>query len=372
MASMDPQPPRFTIHQTIAEGDAIGNDITGMYDLFDAMGFAPTLVGEYIRGDFGSRRVTTSLNPTAINSFGLVIYHHSTYWEHGEALLRHYSGAPVLRFHNITPAHYYEGYSTPDAARCRQGLDQTRRLVGLRGDHSWLADSDYNGQHLLALGARPDRIAVVPPFTQVDRLLPQPSVAAYAEGAPLYALFVGRLMPNKGHHTLLRILLAYQRHVARDLHLCIVGWQDAELGSYRAELEGVIERFDLSCRLYDHMSQELLTELFRSCHVYLCMSEHEGFCVPIIEAQAVGLPVVAMDAAAVRGTAGDGQLVGPPPRDDTDHLFYALLLQELFRNADLRRRLVRSGYRNVLARFTRERVEDAFLAAIWPRLRTLR
>lgn len=359
-------------HQTVASGDAIGNDILAMYDLLESLGLAPTILCEYVNGDLGSRRAvpSTALAKT-VNSYGLVLYHHSIYWEQGEALLRAYAGAPILRYHNITPPHFFEPYSVTHATRCRQGHDQTRRLINLRGRHHWLADSDYNSRDLLTLGERSDRIAVVPPFTHVDRCLAQPTVATYHEHGPFYALFVGRLVPNKGHLTLLKILSAYKTYVHDDLLLCIIGPHDSELGSYRAELEAFIHHFDLPCRVYDRTSRDLLLELYRHCHVYLCMSEHEGFCVPIIEAQAVGLPVIAMDAAAVRHTAGPGQLIGPPPMDDADYLFYARLLREIFTNIALRRTVVRHGYRNVLTRFTGELIENALLETLWPRLRDL-
>jgi glycosyltransferase involved in cell wall biosynthesis len=356
-------------HQTVADGDAIGNDIAGMYDLLESMGWEPAILCEYVHGDLGSRRTVTVLDAETVNAHGLLIYHHSIYWERGEALLRAYTGVPVVKYHNITPPQFMEPYSSTNTLLCRAGREQTQRLIRLPGDHYWLADSEYNRRDLTALGERPDRIAVVPPFTHTDALLGRPSMAEYDGPGPRYALFVGRLMPHKGHLTLLKILRAYQTHVDGDLALYIVGAQDAELASYRAELDAFIQDFALRCRIYDHVEQGVLTELFRSCHVYLCMSAHEGFCVPIVEAQAAGMPVVAMDASAVRDTAGEGQLVGPPPLEDPDHLFYALLLQQLFADPDLRRALVRRGYRNVLTRFSREAVENAFMGALWPRLR---
>jgi len=103
--------------------------------------------------------------------------------------------------------------------------------------------------------------------------------------------------------------------------------------------------------------------------VYMSMSDHEGFCVPIVEAQALGLPVVAMDSSAIRGTAGNGQLIAAPPIQHDDYVFYALLLEEVFQNAELRRTIVKNGYRNVDARFRREVIENGFMQALLPMLR---
>jgi glycosyltransferase involved in cell wall biosynthesis len=176
---------------------------------------------------------------------------------------------------------------------------------------------------------------------------------------------VGRLMPNKGHRTLLRILLAYRRHVGRNLQLCVVGAQDAELAAYRAELEGLIEDGDLPCRLYDHVAQDVMTGCFAAPRVPL----HERARGLLCRSSRRRRSGCRWSRWTRRPCAngGEGQLVGPRPQDGR-HLF-ALLLDEVFRNADLRRALTGSGYRNVLTRFTGERVENAFLEAVWPRLR---
>ena len=100
--------------------------------------------------------------------------------------------------------------------------------------------------------------------------------------------------------------------------------------------------------------------------MYLCASRHEGFCVPIVEAQAAGLPVITSDAAALAGTAGPDQIVVPPPVSPHDFLFYARLVREVCSNADLREALVRQGYRNVMCRFSNEIIENRFMAALVP------
>src|SRR2546423_1185150 len=79
-------------HQTVSYGDAIGNDIVGMHDLLSAIGLKPTILCEYINGDIGHRDVRTAVEVNEINEYGIVIYHHSIYWEKGETMLNTYSG----------------------------------------------------------------------------------------------------------------------------------------------------------------------------------------------------------------------------------------------------------------------------------------
>jgi Glycosyl transferases group 1 len=176
------------------------------------------------------------------------------------------------------------------------------------------------------------------------------------------------MVPNKGHATLLRILHSYRLHVSRNLVIRLVGGWDKELANYRAELETLVEELDLGACVdfLPHVSQDELVKLLRTSHVYIGTSYHEGFCIPLIEAQASGLPIVVMDTTAVRATVGEGQLVAPEPRSDADYRFYAKLLDELFTNPDLRRTVIRKGYRNVTTRFTRELIENQFVEALLP------
>ena len=90
-----------------------------------------------------------------------------------------------------------------------------------------------------------------------------------------------------------------------------------------------------------------------------------------IEAQAAGIPVVAVDIAALDDTLGPQQLVAPAPRHPADYLFFARLLQETAINPELRRQLIERGHRNVLERFTRVRIADRFIASLLPALEAL-
>lgn len=355
-------------HQTVSHRDAIGNDIMGMYDLLRLIGYKPTILCEWLVGDIDYRCVRTDFDVNEINDYEIVIYHHSIFWEKGEALLNVFSGTPVLKYHNITPPRFFEPYATTHTDSCAKGIAQTKRLVNLKRNHYWLADSEYNRNDLVALGEEPGRIMVLPPFNRIEAMLDKPNIAEYGSAGPFYGLFIGRMVPNKGHATLLRILHSYRTHVSDNLVIRLVGQWDGGLARYRAELEALIEELDLGCcvEVFPQVSEDILIELLRSSHVYICTSYHEGFCIPVIEAQACGVPIVAMDSTAIRGTAGEGQLVAPEPFADVDFLFYAKLLREVFTNVELRRTIIRKGHQNVMTRFTKELIENRFVEALLP------
>lgn len=358
-------------HQTITIGDAIGNDILGMYDVLEGLGFEPELLCQNPHEAIRTRyRTRTDFRDEDLASYAVIIYHHSLFWERGEALLRRSAAQIIMKYHNVTPPEFFEPYSPLYMQQCARGREQTSRLVSLRAPHIWLADSAFNRRGLLDVGARDDRVLVVPPFNHVDELLPYPNETAGRPPGPTSALFVGRLAPNKGHLTLLRIAHAYVTCVSSDFRLRIVGSRDADLRRYEVAIRQLIEGLGLErhVEILPPLPRAQLDGLFRTCQVYLCASEHEGFGVPLIEAQAVGLPVVATNTTAKGETLGAQQLLAGPPADGADYEFYARLIHEVCTNSSLRRTVVRNGYRNVVTRFLREDIENAFLEAVLPTL----
>ena len=121
-------------------------------------------------------------------------------------------------------------------------------------------------------------------------------------------MFVGRVAPNKAQHDVVKAFAWYRRVFDAEASLTLVGGVSA--GSYWSALERFVDGLGLSgvVRLAGSVSDVELEGLYRSADVFVCLSEHEGFCVPLLEAMAHGVPVVAFGAAAVPETLGDAGL----------------------------------------------------------------
>jgi glycosyltransferase involved in cell wall biosynthesis len=349
-------------HQGFAGGDAIGNDMSGMYRLLDQLGIEPTIVCEWSSQAGGF--CISQPSEAEWDSFELIIYHHSLYWGYGEELIHEANRPIVFKYHNITPSHFFEPYSLRYAEVCRLGREQIVRLVAEK-PCVWLADSSYNRDELIACGADPAKVFVVPPFNRIGELLQTRSVANY-EATPVEILFLGRFAPNKGHDHLLKIAKAFVSEIDTGLLIRMVGPIDSQLERYRREIVAMIASLGLQkhVQICEHCSDDEALRLFQHSHVYLTCSEHEGFCVPVIEAQAIGLPVVAANVCAVGETAGDKQLLPRLPTNKIDYSFYAGLINELIRNQKLRDQVVSAGYKNARERFTNEPLENIFVGAI--------
>jgi glycosyltransferase involved in cell wall biosynthesis len=352
-------------HGNVASGDAIGNDILGMYRLFSGMGAETCVLAESFEEGLGAHLKTTELPADGRVTADVLIYHHSIYWEQGEQLLDRFGGQVVFRYHSITPPSFFEPYSPLLTRLCADGIKQTGRLIKRFNRSLWLADSEFNRSELITKGANPDRVFVVSPFNMTEQFLSEPNESHL----PVRVLFVGRFAPNKGHRELVRIVHSYVSLFGNDIELNVVGPINmVDLGGYVQEVQDLIDDLGLRnhVRITPAVPFEALKELFRNSSVFLCCSRHEGFCLPAIEAQAAGLPVVGVNAGALAETLGRRQIVCEVPRSAEDYRFFALVIRELASNAELREVLIRNGYRNLLARFTNEVIENALITHLLP------
>ena len=352
-------------HQSVLWGDAIGHDVVAIYRLIQALRGEPVVVCQWHR-DLPLDIVLAQVDEIDLPSLSLIIYHHSQYWGAGEALLGQANCPILLRYHNITPPHFFAPYSPLYAAVCAEGRSMTKRLVEMRARHLWTADSNFNKEDLVEAGVPPSDIRVVPPFNRVASLLPFANYADY-NAELIEFLFVGRLAPNKGHSHLLRTTRAFLSETGTNARLRIVGYIDGELSDYYGELMHQITVLGLQAQveLVPHCSETELLTLFRTAHVFLCFSEHEGFCVPVVEAQALGLPVVGSAVTAVGETAGPDQFLAEAPVSPEDYFFYASLVQRAICDHALRSQLILQGERNVRTRFGAEAIENSFTGALY-------
>jgi glycosyltransferase involved in cell wall biosynthesis len=241
-----------------------------------------------------------------------------------QALIYHYSiGSPVTEFvrrlhdvvvpyyHNITPPEFFQGYNPELAVLLEQGR---RELPGFRGvPYAWAA-SEYNRLELLALGFQ--RVDVLPYFVYLDELRASAESPAGQRIADRYAdgvvnlLFVGRLAPNKRQDDLIRALNYYSKVVNSHARLILVG-SDANAPGYKLELQTLASILDLpQVELTGPIGfREGLGGCYRAATIFLCLSEHEGFCVPLLEAMAFDVPVVAFKATGVPYALGEAGIL---------------------------------------------------------------
>lgn len=241
-----------------------------------------------------------------------------------------------LYYHNITPARFLSPYSLYMAAELELARRALPRLVMGAGLH--LAASDFSASELRRVGAR--EVLVVPPVVGMAAH-PQSSGDVPAAGTQKRLLFVSRLAPNKGHARLIK-MFALLRRSMEDVRLVFAGRPVVGAEEYVTELQRLSRYLRLQNQIdfTGELSVDDLAGAYRSADLFVCASEHEGFCVPIYEAMSFGLPVVAWASAesAVAQTMGAGGLC----MRAGDLGSFAAIVARLLRDESLRRAVVLS------------------------------
>ena len=298
------------IHQLVPNydrGDAIGNHVRSLRRLLHGWGYASDVFAQYIHAELqkDSRFYTRYRDVSAPEN--VVLFHFSI----GSEVTSFFAGLPdrrVVIYHNITPPEYWVGVNARVADRCRRGRWELERLAGVTD--LALGVSEFNRRELEAAGFR--RTGVLPILVDWEAYRHPPVralEAAYARGTTL--LYVGRIAPNKRIEDLLKAYHFYRR-LDPDSRLLVVG-SSVDTDNYLAGCQKLAAELGLldSVVFTGSVSQAKLCTYYRVASAYLTLSEHEGFCVPLLEAMHFGVPVVAYAAAGVPGTMGDAGLLVP-------------------------------------------------------------
>lgn len=285
---------------------------------------SPELKGHVMR--LGRRRV--------MPSGGVLVLHYSI-WSEAARVAREDPRPLILCYHNITPAELLRPYDRGIAHDCELGR---RALPGFARSHLVVTDSEFNAEELGRAGFRD--VHVVPLLLD----LPTPETPRRRGEEPTI-LTVGRIAPNKRLEDVIRVFALYQREHAPRASLVIVGSDEAFPSYGRALRRLVAELGAGGVRFAGRVGDAERDRLYATADAYLCMSVHEGFCVPLVEAMALGLPVVARAAGAIPETlAGVGLSIG-----DDDLAVHAEALHEVVASPEVHAALSAAGTRRARA-----------------------
>ncbi|MGH3368403.1 MAG: glycosyltransferase, partial [Nocardioidaceae bacterium] len=247
----------------------------------------------------------------------------------------------VVNYHNVTPARFFRRFDPARAHASEQGRRQLSRLAS-RASFG-LADSSYNEAELAELGYAPTGVAPLlvdlSVFDQpADRGVVGPLRGA-KRGGGADLLFVGRVTPNKAHHDLVASFAAYRRLFDPAARLHLVGQHTST--EYVDAVRQVASQLGVTdaVHLPGSVSEPALAAYYRCADVYVCLSDHEGFCAPVVEAMHRGVPVIAFAAAAVPETVGDAALL----LGAKDPVLVATAISRVVTDDGLRQRLVAAG-----------------------------
>jgi glycosyltransferase involved in cell wall biosynthesis len=262
-----------------------------------------------------------------------VVYHHSI-GSDMTAAVRRFEKSKALIYHNITPAEFYDEYSPKIAAMLRRGRDGFSEMAP---DFPLaLGVSRYNAAELEAIGF--NEPGVLPLCIDPARFAePDPVTLEALSDGRTNILFVGQTAPHKKQDDLIR---AFRRYLELDrgARLILIGGCAPD-NPYSVALDELVRSLGIEDSVLrpGFVSEAQLVASYQTAHLFWSMSEHEGFCVPLIEAMWFDVPVFAYDSTAVPETLGDA---GELCRDKRDPAALAKRAHQLVHDAELRKRVI--------------------------------
>jgi glycosyltransferase involved in cell wall biosynthesis len=345
------------VHQFLTSysyGDAIGNEALEIRDFLRTNG----IESEIFTLHFHPRYAHQVRNYLDYDRFSdpqnLVIFHFSI----GSPVIKKFLRLPdkkIIIYHNITPYHFFLDFHRILAKECYKGRLELKSLAD-KVDLA-LGDSEYNRSELVAAGFKQTGVLpLVMDFGKFDQQ-PLPVLRELFADGKNNLLYVGRIIPNKKVEDVIKTFYFYQKYFHADSRLLIVG-EYRGFERYFTALQNLVRELGVkNIHFSGHIPLAEVVSYFKLAHLYLHLSEHEGFCAPIPESFHIGIPVVAYDAGAVAETMnGGGVLVR-----EKDFLKIAALCHEILSRPALKKEIL-VGQARSLEKYRRQRTGQTLLA----------
>lgn len=339
---------------TLAFGDAVGNDVRALKKLLVSLNFETGIFAENIDPRLPKGEALPVSKLPKLDRRDTLIYHLSV----GTDLNNQIDSFPcrkIMVYHNITPPSFFEPYSKTAVELSVSGL---KGMVHLRNSFDYcLADSAFNRDNLLDAGysCPIDVRPILIPFSDYEKTPDRLALERFGDGRT-NIIFVGRISPNKRQEHVIRAFFHYKSQYDRSARLILVGSSGGmELYLKRLKDYARLLGIEQDVVFLGHVSFETILAVYRSASAFLCMSEHEGFCVPLVEAMLFDVPVIAYRSCAVPDTLGGSGIL----LDSNAPELAAAALHRVVADAPIRDAVVR-GQRRRLADFSYEKIGSLF------------
>jgi len=341
-----------------SRGDAIGNDARAIRDILREAGYDTMIYTLKADPRLPAEEWRDIREMPAPEGQDILIYHASVGSELNYTLPS-YGGKKVMVYHNITPASFYGHYSPQAVNVSRAGYAGIRYLAD-KMDYC-IAVSEYNKQELRKMGytCPIDVCPILIPFSDYDKAPDEAFLQKYRDGKKNW-LFVGRVVPNKKPEDVIRAFAVYHRGYEPESRLLLIG-STGNVKLYDRALENYIRALELEDAVVmpGHVTFAEILAGYHAADVFVCMSEHEGFCVPLVEAMYFGVPIVTYASSAIPETLGKGGLLLSEKSPETA----AAAVNRVLTDERLRDALVKAG-KERLKDFSYEAVKKQFLACL--------
>ena len=322
-------------------GDGVSNDVINMFFLIKELGYNTQIYSKYVDERVAILRKDISKLKT--NNDDIIIHHYSGFSNIIKEIEK-CNCKKVMIYHNITPPQFLEGKAKQE---CKKGITQLNKIKDLY--NYFVGDSDYNIKCLINLGIcnQGDILPIILDFDKID-------IHKTRESKTTNFLFVGRVAQNKKIEDIIKLFDCYYCNIDCKCKLFLVG-NNTFSEVYTNYLLKYIEQLKSKKSIFftGKVSNEDLKNYYLNADIFICMSEHEGFCIPLIESMYYQIPVLAYNAGAISYTMGNsGIILNNKNYDVASKLIYLILT-----NNAIKEKII-ADQNNNLKRFYKDNVKE--------------
>lgn len=343
---------------TLKRGDAIGNFTLELQDILVKEGYDSLVFAYNIEENLLADKVRYMTHFKGGSKDDLIIYHMCEGHKINE-VIRTLRCRKVAIYHNITPCGFFSSYGKQYYQIQKNALNV---IKSMKNEFCYcIADSEFNKQDLIDMGYNKERIDVLPLIINTRDYEQTPDLETFKRYNDEYVniLFVGRVVPNKRQEDIIRIFAYYHYKINRKSRLFIIG--SPFVDDYFTALQDYISYLGITdCVIMPgHSKFKEILAYYRCADVFLCMSEHEGFCVPLLEAMLFDVPIIAYRSSAIPYTLNDGGVLV----DDKEPDEIAKVIDRVVSDKNYADNILRKQHRR-LEDFEPDRIKQLYLKEI--------
>jgi len=337
---------------TLSYGDGVSNSALSIYKIINELGYRTLIYAENIDKKLKYKYIKKIRNLKKVDKSDIILYHLSI----GSQLnnvLKNYMCKKIIIYHNITPFKYFEEYNQLAVELSYSGLCETKLLKDA-ADYYW-ADSEFNKEELISYGYKCNiNVVPIPIDFNAYKINPNFSIInRYRDDDYINIIFVGRISPNKKQEDIIKTFYYFHNSINKKSRLFLVGSFNG-MERYYEKLKRYIKNLKLDEVYFTgHLQFKEMISYYHLADIFLCMSEHEGFCIPLLEAMYFKVPVIAYVSSGVADTMGDAGF----HIKDRDCKVAAEAINQILSNSNLKNYIIKKQNARLLD-FEYEKTKD--------------
>lgn len=341
---------------TLAYGDAVGNDAMAIKKILHNAGYKTEIYAESVVKPLDKTAAKSIDKLYELGKENVAILHLST----GAKINSDFADLTcrkIVRYHNVTPPKFFAKNDSHTEAINKWALQNVTFLAD-KVDYC-LAVSEFNKVDLVKIGyqCRIDVLPILIPFDDYKKKSDEKIIKKYQK-MPM-VLFTGRIVPNKKIEDIIRAFYIYKKYYNPKAVLVLAG-SYKETDIYYRKLATYINRIGAKDVVFTgHIRFDEILAYYHCADIFLCQSEHEGFCVPLVEAMFFQIPVIAYKSSAIPFTLGKSGIL----METKEPLLVAGMMNCVHENKQLREQIIEEEERR-LEDFSYEIVKEQFLQFI--------